>query len=194
MTIMATSITGQTSVQGAGATTVKITSGGGIAIALLRLSIGFVFLWAFLDKFFGLGYATPSARAWINGGSPTKGFLSNVDIGPFQSAFHSIAGTWWADTLFMLGLLGVGLAVMLGVFMNVSAIAGTLMMVLMWVAEWPLAQFTSSGEASGSTNPFMDYHLIYALVLIVLAVIGAGRYFGIAPWWARVTGGKAWLR
>ena len=191
---MATSITGQTSVQGAGATTVKITSGGGIAIALLRLSIGFVFLWAFLDKFFGLGYATPSARAWINGGSPTKGFLSNVDIGPFQSAFHSIAGTWWADTLFMLGLLGVGLAVMLGVFMNVSAIAGTLMMVLMWVAEWPLAQFTSSGEASGSTNPFMDYHLIYALVLIVLAVIGAGRYFGIAPWWARVTGGKAWLR
>ncbi|HEY5877587.1 MAG TPA: hypothetical protein VIU11_01665 [Nakamurella sp.] len=191
---MATSITGQTSVQGAEATTVKITTGGGIAIALLRLSVGFVFLWAFLDKFFGLGYATPSARAWINGGSPTRGFLSNVDIGPFQSAFNSIAGTWWADTLFMLGLLGVGLAVMLGVFMNVSAIAGTLMMVLMWVAEWPLAQFTSSGEASGSTNPFMDYHLIYALVLIVLAVIGAGRYFGIAPWWARVTGGKAWLR
>lgn len=191
---MATSITGQTSVQGVEATTVKITTGGGIAIALLRLSVGFVFLWAFLDKFFGLGYSTPSARAWINGGSPTKGFLSNVDIGPFQSAFNSIAGTWWADTLFMLGLLGVGLAVMLGVFMNVSAIAGTLMMVLMWVAEWPLAQFTSSGEASGSTNPFMDYHLIYALVLIVLAVIGAGRYFGIAPWWARVTGGKAWLR
>ena len=60
--------------------------------------------------------------------------------------------------------------------------------------QWPLAQFTSSGELTGSTNPFMDYHLIYALVLIVLAVLGAGRYFGIAPWWARVTGGQAWLR
>ncbi len=191
---MANIVTGHASVQGAEATTIKITSGGSIAIALLRLSIGFVFLWAFLDKLFGLGYSTPSARAWINGGSPTKGFLSNVDIGPFQSAFNAIAGTWWADTLFMLGLLGVGLAVMLGVFMNLSAIAGSIMMVLMWAAEWPLAQFTSSGEASGSTNPFMDYHLIYALVLIVLAVIGAGHYFGIAPWWARVTGGKAWLR
>jgi len=194
MTTMATSISGHTSGQATEATTVTITSGGAIAIALLRLSVGFVFLWAFLDKLFGLGYATPSERAWIHGGSPTKGFLSHVDVGPFQSAFNSIAGTWWADTLFMLGLLGIGLAVMLGVFMNVSAIAGTLMMVLMWAAEWPLAQFTSTGEASGSTNPFMDYHLIYALVLIVLAVIGAGRYFGIAPWWARVTGGKAWLR
>lgn len=191
---MATSTTGHASVRGTEATTVTITSGGAIAIALLRLSIGFVFLWAFLDKLFGLGYSTASERAWINGGSPTKGFLSHVDIGPFQSAFNSIAGTWWADTLFMLGLLGVGLAVMVGVFLNVSAIAGTLMMVLMWAAEWPLAQFTSTGDPSGSTNPFMDYHLIYALVLIVLAVIGAGRYFGIAPWWARVTGGQAWLR
>ena len=191
---MATSTTGQAPVQGTEATTVTITSGGAIAIALLRLSVGFVFLWAFLDKFFGLGYSTASERAWINGGSPTKGFLSHVAVGPLQSAFNSIAGTWWADTLFMLGLLGVGLAVILGVFMNVSAIAGTLMMVLMWAAEWPLAQFTSTGDPSGSTNPFMDYHLIYALVLIVLAVIGAGRYFGIAPWWARVTGGKAWLR
>lgn len=191
---MATSTTGHAPVQGTAATTVTITSGGAIAIALLRLSIGFAFLWAFLDKFFGLSYSTPSERAWIQGGSPTKGFLSHVDVGPFQSAFNSIAGTWWADTLFMLGLLGVGLAVMLGVFLNVSAIAGTLMMVLMWAAEWPFAQFTSTGDPSGSTNPFMDYHLIYALVLIVLAVIGAGRYFGIAPWWARVTGGKAWLR
>ena len=191
---MAAGTTGHAPVLGTEATPVSITSGGAIAIALLRLSIGFVFLWAFLDKLFGLGYATPGARAWINGGSPTKGFLSNVDIGPFQSAYNSIAGTWWADTLFMLGLLGVGLAVMLGVFMNISAVAGSLMMLLMWAAEWPFAQFTSSGEASGSTNPFMDYHLIYALVLIVLAVLGAGRYFGIAPWWARVTGGQAWLR
>ena len=167
---------------------------GPVAFAALRIATGFVFLWAFLDKTFGLGYSTPGARAWINGGSPTKGFLSHVAVGPLQSAFNSIAGTWWADTLFMLGLLGVGLAVILGVFMNVSAIAGTLMMVLMWAAEWPLAQFTSSGELTGSTNPFMDYHLIYALVLIVLAVLGAGRYFGIAPWWARVTGGQAWLR
>src|SRR6478609_3121557 len=142
---MANTIHGQTSVQGAEATTIKITSGGGIAIALLRLSVGFIFLWAFLDKLFGLGYATPGAKAWIAGGSPTKGFLSSVDAGPFTTVFHAIAGTWWADGLFMLGLLGVGLAVTLGVALRVSAVAGSAMMLLMWLAEFPLARFTADG-------------------------------------------------
>ncbi|HET9172689.1 MAG TPA: hypothetical protein VFN97_24905, partial [Actinospica sp.] len=31
-----------------------------VAIAVIRVGTGFVFLWAFLDKTFGLGYATPS--------------------------------------------------------------------------------------------------------------------------------------
>src|SRR4051812_195332 len=75
------------------------------ALAVLRYATGFVFLWAFADKTFGLGYSTPSAKAWINGGSPTKGFLASVDVGPFQSPFHSMAGTWWANWLFMLGML-----------------------------------------------------------------------------------------
>ena len=71
------------------------------ALAALRIATGLIFLWAFLDKLFGLGYATPGAKAWIAGGSPTKGFLSSVDAGPFTSVFHAIAGTWWADWLFM---------------------------------------------------------------------------------------------
>ena len=73
-----------------------ITSTAAKALAVLRVSMGFVFLWAFLDKTFGLNYATPSAKAWINGGSPTKGFLASVQVGPLQSLFHAIAGTWWA--------------------------------------------------------------------------------------------------
>jgi thiosulfate dehydrogenase (quinone) large subunit len=68
----------------------SVRTAGGVAIAALRVSLGFVFLWAFLDKTFGLGYSTPSAKSWISGGSPTE------------------------------------------------------------------------GAATGSTNPFMDYHLIYA--------------------------------
>lgn len=64
------------------------TTATAIAQAAARVSLGFVFLWAFLDKTFGLGYATTSAAAWVKGGSPTKGFLSHVSAGPFQSAFH----------------------------------------------------------------------------------------------------------
>lgn len=47
-------------------------------------------LWAFLDKTFGLGYATPAANAWVDGGSPTKGFLGNVQVGPMQSTLQSV--------------------------------------------------------------------------------------------------------
>jgi thiosulfate dehydrogenase (quinone) large subunit len=160
------------------------STAAGIALAVLRVSMGFVFLWAFGDKAFGLHYSTPSAKAWIHSGSPTRGFLKSVDVGPFQSWFHSIAGTWWADWLFMLGLLGVGLTLILGVLMYAGAAAGLALLGLMWLAEFPIAQHTSTGAASGSTNPFADYHYIYALVLVVLALTGAARTWGLGRTWA----------
>jgi hypothetical protein len=69
-----------------------ITTGAAKFLAVFRVVLGFEFLWAFLDKTFGFGYATPAERAWINGGSPTKGFLSRVAVGPFESTFHAWAG------------------------------------------------------------------------------------------------------
>ena len=155
-------------------------------LAVLRVAIGLVFLWAFIDKTFGLGYATPSAKAWINGGSPTKGFLSGVEVGPLESTFHSWAGTAWADWVFMAGLLGIGLALVLGVALRIAAVSGTGMMLLMWAAEWPLAQHTAAGAPSMSTNPIIDYHLIYALVLIAAALTYAGNTWGLGKLWARL--------
>jgi thiosulfate dehydrogenase (quinone) large subunit len=163
-----------------------LTTTAAKALAILRISTGFVFLWAFLDKTFGFGYATPAERAWINGGSPTKGFLSGVEVGPFESFFHSIAGTWWANTLFMVGLLAIGVALIAGVGLRLSAVAGSLMMVMMWLAEFPLDTTTSAGEPSGSTNPFMDYHIIYAIALIVAAATYAGHTWGFGRLWARI--------
>jgi thiosulfate dehydrogenase [quinone] large subunit len=157
------------------------------ALAVLRISTGFVFLWAFLDKTFGLGYSTPSNKAWIHGGNPTKGFLSSVDLGPFQSTYHSMAGTWWANWLFMLGMLGIGIALIAGIGLRVAAIAAVAMMGLMWFAEFPFAQHTSAGTASGSTNPLTDYHFIYAVVAVVLALTYAGHTWGLGRWWAKLS-------
>jgi thiosulfate dehydrogenase [quinone] large subunit len=155
-------------------------------LAIMRVVVGFEFLWAFLDKTFGLGYATPAARAWIHGGSPTKGFLSNVAVGPFESTFHAWAGAAWADWTFMLGLLGIGLALIFGIGLRIAAVSGTLMMLGMWAAEWPLAKFTSAGEPSMSVNPIVDYHIIYALALIALAFTYAGNTWGLGRLWARL--------
>ncbi|GAA1365990.1 hypothetical protein [Streptomyces beijiangensis] len=151
----------------------------------VRILTGFVFLWAFLDKAFGWGYATPSGKGWIDGGSPTKGFLSGVAAGPFQSTFHSMAGDAWVNWLFMLGLLAIGVAVMSGVALRFAAVAGTVMMALMWAAEWPPAQHLSNGQPSMSSNPLVDYHVLYAAILIALALGHAGHVWGLGRGWER---------
>ena len=159
---------------------------GSRSLAALRISTGFVFLWAFLDKAFGFGYATPHDAAWVRGGSPTEGFLSHVAVGPLEGWFHDIAGAPWADWLFMMGLLGVGVAVIAGIGLRAAAVSGTAMMALMWMAEWPLAKTLSTGEPSMSTNPIVDYHVIYALALVVVALTAAGDRWGLGRMWARL--------
>ena len=37
-----------------------------------------------------------------------------------------------------------------------------------------------------ANNVFMDDHLIYALVLVLLAAIGAGRTFGLGARWEQI--------
>ncbi|UXY32284.1 hypothetical protein [Streptomyces sp. HUAS TT20] len=165
---------------------VALTATSAHVLAGLRVLTGFVFLWAFLDKTFGFGYATPSGKGWIDGGSPTKGFLSSVAAGPMESTFHDWAGAGWADWLFMLGLLGIGLALVSGIALRLAAVAGSAMMALMWIAEWPPAKHLSDGSLSMSTNPFADYHLVYAVVLIALAAVGAGATWGLGRAWARL--------
>ncbi len=144
--------------------------------AAIRLSLGWVFLWAFLDKLFGLGHETASKDAWINGGSPTNGFLKFGAAGPFKGMYNNIAGAGWADWLFMIGLAGIGVALIAGVAMRLAATAGALLLVLMWSAVLPPAN-----------NLFMDDHIIYALVLVALAVAGAGHTLGLGSYWERLS-------
>lgn len=154
-------------------------------LAGTRLALGWIFLWAFLDKLFGLGRATETDNAWINGGSPTKGFLTFGATGPFQGIYNDIAGAAWADWLFMIGLAGIGVALLLGIGIRVAAVTGGLLMVLMWTAVLP-----------PSNNPFMDDHLIYAAVLAVIALLNAGDTWGFGRAWARIpaVGRMPWLR
>jgi thiosulfate dehydrogenase [quinone] large subunit len=140
--------------------------------AALRIVVGWVFLWAFLDKLFGLGYSTPSARSWLNGGSPTRGFLSNSATGPFEGLYKDIAGAAWADWLFMIGLAGIGVALLLGIGMRVAAVSGAVLYLLMWTVALP-----------PETNPVVDDHIIGALVVVALALVHAGDYFGLGRWW-----------
>lgn len=139
------------------------------AVAVVRVLLGFVFFWAFLDKTMGLGFATPAAGAWVNGGSPTNGFLAHVN-GPWAEFFHGLAGNAFVDWLFMLGLLGIGMALILGVGLRLAAIAGTILLVMMWLASMPM-----------TNNPLIDDHIVYAAMLWVFAF--APRKWSLVEQW-----------
>lgn len=141
---------------------------------LARLALGWVFLWAFADKLLGLGHETTSKQAWINGGHPTRGFLKYSARGPLKGFYQHIAGAAWADWLFMIGLAGVGIALILGVGMWIAAVAGALLLVMMWSAVLP-----------PENNPFVDYRLLFALLIIGLALEHAGDTLGLGRWWGR---------
>jgi thiosulfate dehydrogenase [quinone] large subunit len=166
-----------------------------IGLVGLRLALGFEFLWAFLDKTFGLGYSTSSAQAWINGGSPTKGFLSGANVGPFQGIFRSLAGVPGMDWLFMAGLLGVGLAFILGVAIRPAAVSGALLLALMWAAVWVPAK-VAGGQPSGSTNPIVDEHIVGIFGFIVVGALASWGVGYLGRKWSslRIVKSHSWLR
>jgi len=108
-------------------------------MAAIRLSLGWIFLWAFLDKLFGLGHETAANDAWVNGGHPTLGFLRFGTKGLFADFYRSFAGGAWADWLFMAALAGIGIALVAGIAMRLAAAAGVVLLVSMWTAVLPPA-------------------------------------------------------
>jgi thiosulfate dehydrogenase [quinone] large subunit len=161
------------------------STAAGRVFAVLRIAFGLTFLWAFLDKVFGLGYATPSGKGWIDGGDPTAGFLGKGASGPFEDFYHSLVGDFWVTPLFMVALAGIGLALTLGIGMRIAAVSGTILYLMMWTAVLP-----------PENNPVLDDHILGAITLIALALVAAGNVWGFGQQWSRlsVVQRYPWLR
>jgi len=154
----------------------------GYALGALRIIVGWTFLWAFFDKLFALGFSTGRDEtgavdrfgdaAWINGGSPTEGFLAFGADGPFDSFYHSIAGDAWTNWAFMLGLLAIGVSLTLGIFERLGTFGGVVMYLMMWTVVLP-----------PENNPITDDHILGAAAVLVLGLLGASRYLGLGTWW-----------
>ena len=63
----------------------------------------------------------------------------------------------------------------LGIGTRLAAVAGALLLVMMWTAVLP-----------PENNPFMDDHLIYAGLLAGLALVNAGDTLGLGRAWAKL--------
>ena len=74
------------------------------------------------------------------------------------------------------GHLLIGLSLLIGLMVRVSASFGVLLMAIYWFAhmDWPFIENTN--------NFIVDYHVVYAGVLVYLIVKKAGHVWGLDGW------------
>lgn len=153
--------------------------------AMARIALGLTFLWAFFDKLLGLGFATcRDAKtevvtmlcdsAWVNGGSPTLGFLKFGTKGPLADFYQALAGNAFIDMLFMAGLLLIGFALLFGIGMRIATFSGVLLFIMMWTAAM-----------LPENNPLLDDHIIYSIVLLGLLEANKQQVWGLRNWWVK---------
>ena len=148
-------------------------------IFLLRVSVGWVFLWAAINHFGNNAYV--------------GGFLSHTKT--FHPIYGPLAQSSFLPVIAFLveyGHLLIGLSLVSGLLVRVSAPFAIMLMVFYWTAHMDFPYI------SNVNNLIMDEHLIYALVLGYLIVRHAGHVFGLDGWVAnqkliRDNGALRWL-
>ena len=144
-------------------------------IFLLRISLGWVFLFA-------------AIRQIPNQDWSAIGFLSGAKTFPgIFEFFASPAMLPIINVLVPWGHLLIGLSLVLGLFTRVGAVAGAFLMIMYYL---PRLDFPMVGE----NNFIMEYHLVYAIVLVYLAAVHAGRVVGLDQWLAELPQVQAFFR
>lgn len=134
-----------------------------LPLFLLRLALGWLFFYSGITKVLNPDW---SAAGYLQGAQTFAGFyhwLLQPDILPAINFLNE-----W-------GLLLLGIALILGVFVRVAAVLGALLMLLYY---FPGLDFPRIGK----TGYLVDEHIIYALSLLVLAAFRAGRMWGLEKW------------
>ena len=144
------------------------------SLGLLRITLGLIFLWAFFDKVFGLGFSTKPDMSWIAGTSPTSGFFTNVAHGPLAPVYQSLAGIVLIDWIFMLALLLIGTTLTLGIAIRLGSYTGAILSFLMWSALIP-----------PDHHPFLDEHIVYVFAFLVIAAYRSHMPLSMSAWWSR---------
>ena len=104
-------------------------------------------------------------------------FLSRTKT--FHDVYSVFTTPTWAPIVTVLveyGHLLIGLSLLVGLMVRVSASFGVLLMVIYWTAhmDFPYIENTN--------NFILDYHLVYAGVLVYLVIKQAGHVWGLDGW------------
>ena len=137
------------------------------SIFLLRISLGWMFFYNGITKILNPQW---TAEGYLKNAKTFTGFyqwLTAPDIIPVLNFLNE-----WGLTL-------LGIALILGIFIRLSSILGIFLMALYY---FPILDFPKAG----SNALIIDQHVIYALTLMLLASIRAGRIWGLEVWCARL--------
>jgi thiosulfate dehydrogenase [quinone] large subunit len=136
-------------------------------IFVLRVSLGWVFLWAAIRQFSDPKFTAAQFLAGAKTFTGFYGFFLQPEILPI------------VNVLVKTGHLLIGLSLIAGVSVRLSSAFGALLMMLYY---FPRMEFP---YVSGVNQLIVEYHLVYALVLLYLGAIGAGRIVGLETWIAK---------
>lgn len=177
---------------------VRIPRSAAVVVALLRIGLGLLYLWAFLSQGFGITYANTdksataagapveygwhfdvdSSKGWITSGfshSPTESYVDNLH-GPLAFIPQNLP-TGVDDFGWMFALGGLGFALTLGIGLRIAGWGGFAVNILIWFSSFP-----------PSSNPLLDgEHMAFALGILLVMFLHAGNYWGIGRWWSART-------
>jgi thiosulfate dehydrogenase (quinone) large subunit len=133
-------------------------------IVFFRLTMAWTFLYAASHQVFDPGWSV-------------VGFLSHT------KTFHDLFAVFTTPTMapittFLVeyGHLLIGLSLLFGFMVRVSASFGVMLMVIYWMAhmDWPFIE--------NKNNLIVDFHIVYAGVLVYLVAKSAGHVWGLDAW------------
>ncbi|MFB6212338.1 MAG: DoxX family protein [Candidatus Magasanikbacteria bacterium] len=131
-----------------------------ISLFLLRISFGWIFLYAGISKL-----TDPSWSA--------EGFLKSAKtLSGFYEWLASPANIGWVNFLNEWGLTLIGISLIVGLLVRVSSTAGGVLMLLYY---FPSLHFPYVGKHS----LLVDQHIVYLLVFALLFTFQAGKFWGL---------------
>src|SRR6185437_11006006 len=138
-------------------------------IVFFRLAMAWTFLYAASHQVFDPGFSV-------------AGFLKGTKT--FHDIYAPLTNPTWASTITFLvayGHLLIGLSLLFGLMVRVSAAFGILLMLVYWTAHMDFPYIENRN------NFLLDYHLVYAGVLVYLVVKSAGHVCGVDAWTNRLS-------
>lgn len=125
-----------------------------------RVLIGWLFLYAGITKIINPNW---SAAGYIKGAKTFSGFYEFL-LQPNVLPIVNFLNEW--------GLTLIGAALILGIFVRYAGVLGAILMLLYY---FPILNFPYVGDHSY----LVDEHIIYAVFLLILAGMNAGRHLGV---------------